>query len=114
MQDADKASLRCHVLANLAYAHLATHGTIEALRFAEELLTSPDCPGHLRFLGHLYAAEAHIHSGRVAQAIVHLAPENVGDLSATPASALAAAAVSGGSGSGGCGRGGGDEWQRRR
>lgn len=35
----------------------------------------------LRFLGHLYAAEALISLDRISDAITHLSPENVSDVS---------------------------------
>ena len=36
---------------------------------------------HFRFLGHLYAAEALISLDRISDAITHLNPENVTDVS---------------------------------
>ena len=41
-------------------------------------------PGNYRFLGHLYAAESLIKLCRVADAITHLAPENITDLGMLP------------------------------
>lgn len=53
VQEGDVPVLRCHILASLAYAHLGTSNALEAFRYAEELLAMPNCPGHLKFLGHL-------------------------------------------------------------
>lgn len=42
-----------------------------------------------RFLGHLYAAEALIKLNRLPEAIMHLAPENINNISITPPSTTA-------------------------
>ncbi|TNN02093.1 hypothetical protein fugu_009580 [Takifugu bimaculatus] len=52
-----------------------------ALNHAEKLLHQAKVSGSLKFLGHLYAAEALISLDRISDAIAHLNPENVSDVS---------------------------------
>ncbi|XP_068616109.1 CCR4-NOT transcription complex subunit 10-like isoform X2 [Brachionichthys hirsutus] len=52
-----------------------------ALNHAEKLLHQTKLSGSLKFLGHLYAAEALISLDRISDAIAHLNPENVSDVS---------------------------------
>jgi len=81
MQAAEQGVLRCHALANMAYAYLGTGNLHEALRYAQMLLAEASCPGPIRFLAHVYTAEAYIRLRRFADAMQHLSPQNVGDLS---------------------------------
>ncbi|XP_041421399.1 CCR4-NOT transcription complex subunit 10-A isoform X3 [Xenopus laevis] len=74
-------NLRCSVLACSAYVGLALGDNLMALNHAEKLLQQPRLSGSLKFLGHLYAAEALISLDRISDAITHLNPENVTDVS---------------------------------
>ncbi|KAE8596798.1 hypothetical protein XENTR_v10016243 [Xenopus tropicalis] len=74
-------NLRCSVLACSAYVALALGDNLMALNHAEKLLQQPRLSGSLKFLGHLYAAEALISLDRISDAITHLNPENVTDVS---------------------------------
>lgn len=89
VQDADVAVIRCHVLVNLAYAHLGTHNTYEALRYAQMVLAEESslsvCPAGLKFLALLYSAECLIRQDRIPTAIQLLSPANIGDMLTSPA-----------------------------
>ncbi|XP_015273887.1 PREDICTED: CCR4-NOT transcription complex subunit 10 isoform X3 [Gekko japonicus] len=74
-------NLRCSILACSAYVALALGDNLMALNHAEKLLQQPKLSGSLKFLGHLYAAEALISLDRISDAITHLNPENVTDVS---------------------------------
>ncbi|XP_035678985.1 CCR4-NOT transcription complex subunit 10-like [Branchiostoma floridae] len=75
------ASLRCSVLACSAYVALGLGDNVTALHHAQNLLTQPSLSGSLKFLGHLYAAEALISLDQVSEAIQHLNPDNISDVS---------------------------------
>ncbi|NXF87475.1 CNO10 protein, partial [Eubucco bourcierii] len=64
-----------------AYVALALGDNLMALNHADKLLQQPKLSGSLKFLGHLYAAEALISLDRISDAITHLNPENVTDVS---------------------------------
>uniref|UniRef100_A0A673BI94 CCR4-NOT transcription complex subunit 10 n=1 Tax=Sphaeramia orbicularis TaxID=375764 RepID=A0A673BI94_9TELE len=64
-----------------AYVALALGDNLMALNHAEKLLHQTKVSGSLKFLGHLYAAEALISLDRISDAIAHLNPENVSDVS---------------------------------
>ncbi|TRY85370.1 hypothetical protein DNTS_016399 [Danionella cerebrum] len=72
---------RCSILACSAYVALALGDNLMALHHAEKLLHQTKLSGSLKFLGHLYAAEALISLDRISDAIAHLNPENVTDVS---------------------------------
>ncbi|XP_006890681.1 PREDICTED: CCR4-NOT transcription complex subunit 10 isoform X2 [Elephantulus edwardii] len=72
---------RCSILACSAYVALALGDNLMALSHADKLLQQPKLSGSLKFLGHLYAAEALISLDRISDAITHLNPENVTDVS---------------------------------
>ncbi|EGW04710.1 CCR4-NOT transcription complex subunit 10 [Cricetulus griseus] len=72
---------RCSILACSAYVALALGDNLMALSHADQLLQQPKLSGSLKFLGHLYAAEALISLDRISDAITHLNPENVTDVS---------------------------------
>uniref|UniRef100_A0A8B9JYT3 CCR4-NOT transcription complex subunit 10 n=1 Tax=Astyanax mexicanus TaxID=7994 RepID=A0A8B9JYT3_ASTMX len=72
---------RCCILACSAYVALALGDNLMALNHADKLLHQPKLSGSLKFLGHLYAAEALISLDRISDAIAHLNPENVTDVS---------------------------------
>uniref|UniRef100_A0AAQ4P824 CCR4-NOT transcription complex subunit 10 n=1 Tax=Gasterosteus aculeatus aculeatus TaxID=481459 RepID=A0AAQ4P824_GASAC len=74
-------NLRCSILACSAYVALALGDNLTALNHAEKLLHQTKVSGSLKFLGHLYAAEALISLDRISDAIAHLNPENVSDVS---------------------------------
>ncbi|XP_066546693.1 CCR4-NOT transcription complex subunit 10 isoform X2 [Amia ocellicauda] len=74
-------NLRCSILACSAYVALALGDNLMALNHAEKLLQQAKLSGSLKFLGHLYAAEALISLDRISDAIAHLNPENVTDVS---------------------------------
>ncbi|XP_060936509.1 CCR4-NOT transcription complex subunit 10 isoform X3 [Limanda limanda] len=74
-------NLRCSILACSAYVALALGDNLMALNHAEKLLRQTKVSGSLKFLGHLYAAEALISLDRISEAIAHLNPENVSDVS---------------------------------
>uniref|UniRef100_A0A8C7IWU4 CCR4-NOT transcription complex subunit 10 n=1 Tax=Oncorhynchus kisutch TaxID=8019 RepID=A0A8C7IWU4_ONCKI len=65
----------------LAYVALVLGDNLMALNHAEKLLHQTKLSGSLKFLGHLYAAEALISLDRISEAIGHLNPENVTDVS---------------------------------
>ncbi|XP_023683256.2 CCR4-NOT transcription complex subunit 10 isoform X3 [Paramormyrops kingsleyae] len=73
-------NLRCSILACSAYVALALGDNVISLSHAEKLLQQPKLSGSLKFLGHLYAAEALISMDRISDAITHLNPENVSDV----------------------------------
>uniref|UniRef100_A0A8C0YWP9 CCR4-NOT transcription complex subunit 10 n=2 Tax=Canis lupus familiaris TaxID=9615 RepID=A0A8C0YWP9_CANLF len=72
---------KCSILACSAYVALALGDNLMALNHADKLLQQPKLSGSLKFLGHLYAAEALISLDRISDAITHLNPENVTDVS---------------------------------
>ncbi|XP_077982183.1 CCR4-NOT transcription complex subunit 10-like [Glandiceps talaboti] len=74
-------SLRCSVLANSAYVCLGLGDNLSALEHAITLLKQPRLSGSHKFLGHLYAAEALVSLDRIADAVGHLSPDNVTDVS---------------------------------
>ncbi|XP_030637668.1 CCR4-NOT transcription complex subunit 10 [Chanos chanos] len=74
-------NLRCSILACSAFVALALGDNLMALNHAEKLLHQTKLSGSLKFLGHLYAAEALISLDRISDAITHLNPENVTDVS---------------------------------
>ncbi|XP_040595569.1 CCR4-NOT transcription complex subunit 10 isoform X3 [Mesocricetus auratus] len=74
-------NLKCSILACSAYVALALGDNLVALSHADQLLQQPKLSGSLKFLGHLYAAEALISLDRISDAITHLNPENVTDVS---------------------------------
>uniref|UniRef100_A0A3Q3NCD0 CCR4-NOT transcription complex subunit 10 n=1 Tax=Labrus bergylta TaxID=56723 RepID=A0A3Q3NCD0_9LABR len=74
-------NLRCSILACSTYVALALGDNLMALNHAEKLLHQTKVSGSLKFLGHLYAAEALISLDRISDAISHLNPENVSDVS---------------------------------
>ncbi|KAM7420097.1 hypothetical protein PAMA_014686 [Pampus argenteus] len=74
-------NLRCSILACSTYVALALGDNLMALNHAEKLLNQTKVSGSLKFLGHLYAAEALISLDRISDAIAHLNPENVSDVS---------------------------------
>ncbi|XP_045153613.1 CCR4-NOT transcription complex subunit 10 [Echinops telfairi] len=74
-------NLKCSILACSAYVALALGDNLVSLSHADKLLQQPKLSGSLKFLGHLYAAEALISLDRISDAITHLNPENVTDVS---------------------------------
>ncbi|XP_063221594.1 CCR4-NOT transcription complex subunit 10 isoform X2 [Bacillus rossius redtenbacheri] len=78
------AMLRCSALADSAYVGLCLGDYVTALGHARTLLVQPDLPGTHRMLGHMYAAEALILMDKISEAVEHLNPDNVQDLSLVP------------------------------
>jgi len=68
------------VLACLAYVNLGLGDPVPALSYARQLLAMPKLLGGLKFLGQIYAAEALVQLGRVLEALQHLTPDSVGDI----------------------------------
>ncbi|GLH02443.1 CCR4-NOT transcription complex subunit 10 [Gryllus bimaculatus] len=79
LQEVD--SLRCSVLAASAYVSLCLGDYIVALGHAQVLLTQSKLSGVLRMLGHLYCAEALILMDKISDAVDHLNPDLISDLS---------------------------------
>lgn len=78
--------LRCSILVCSAYVALGLGDNVMALAHAQKLLSQSNLVGALKFLGHLYAAEALIKLNRLPEAIMHLSPENISNISITPPS----------------------------
>ncbi|XP_032225429.2 CCR4-NOT transcription complex subunit 10 isoform X2 [Nematostella vectensis] len=76
--------LRNSILACSAYVSLGLGDNVTALGHAKNLLSQSGLPGSLKFVGHLYAAEALIKLNRISEATIHLAPENVIDMNVYP------------------------------
>ncbi|CAN7945471.1 unnamed protein product [Ixodes hexagonus] len=74
-------SLRNSALALAAYVALCLNDVVIALEHAQNLLSQPRISGIHSFLGHLYAAEALLLLDRVPDAVEHLNPDLVTDLS---------------------------------
>ena len=55
-----------------------------ALGYAQQLLSTPQLPGGLKFLGQLYAAEALILLDRAQEALQLLNPDSISDISVCP------------------------------
>ncbi|XP_033626303.1 CCR4-NOT transcription complex subunit 10-like [Asterias rubens] len=81
LKPADLTSLRCSILASSAYVSLSLGDNVTTLEFTKLLLAQTRLPGSLKFLGHLYAAEALINMDQISEAIQHLAPDSVCDVS---------------------------------
>ena len=54
---------------------------VTSLASSRELLATPLLSGGLRFLGQVYSAEALVLLGRVSEAMTHLSPESVVNIS---------------------------------
>ncbi|XP_050027992.1 CCR4-NOT transcription complex subunit 10 [Dermacentor andersoni] len=80
LQGADDA-LRNSALALAAYVALCLGDPLVALKHAESLLAQPKVAGVHSFLAHQYAAEALLLLDRVGDAIDHLNPDLIKDLS---------------------------------
>ncbi|XP_028326017.1 CCR4-NOT transcription complex subunit 10 isoform X3 [Gouania willdenowi] len=81
MRKQEVENLRCSILACSAYVALALGDNLMALNHAEKLLHRFKVSGSFKFLGHLYAAEALISLDKISDAIAHLNPENISDVS---------------------------------
>ncbi|XP_029211498.2 CCR4-NOT transcription complex subunit 10-like isoform X1 [Acropora millepora] len=86
--------LRCSILACSAYVALGLGDNVMALAHAQRLLSQSNLLGALKFLGHLYAAEALIKLSRLPEAIMHLSTENVNNISIVPPCGAADSGVS--------------------
>ncbi|XP_068694299.1 CCR4-NOT transcription complex subunit 10-like isoform X2 [Montipora foliosa] len=76
--------LRCSILACSAYVALGLGDNVMALAHAQRLLSQSNLVGALKFLGHIYAAEALIKLNRLPEAIMHLSTENINNINITP------------------------------
>lgn len=75
------AEERNSALALAAYVALCLNDPLVALKHAEDLLAQPKVTGTHNFLAHQYAAEALLLLDRVGDAIDHLNPDLISDLS---------------------------------
>lgn len=75
------ASLKNAILAASSYVRLCLGDYILALEYAQSLLTQPKLSGAHRLLANLYAAEALVLLDKIPDALEHLNPENVTDIS---------------------------------
>ncbi|XP_049815673.1 CCR4-NOT transcription complex subunit 10 [Schistocerca nitens] len=81
MAQHEVASLRCSTLAAAAYVSLCLGDFITALQHSRNLLKQPRLSGAHQLLGHLYCAEALILLDKISEAVEHLQPDCVKDLS---------------------------------
>jgi hypothetical protein len=72
---------RAAILACSSYVALGLGDYVNALEYGQQLLSLPHLSGVHRYLGHLYVAESLVNQGRIPEAIHHLAPETVTDVS---------------------------------
>ncbi|KAF5301348.1 hypothetical protein FQA39_LY10746 [Lamprigera yunnana] len=75
------AALQNSILAASAYVSLCLGDYVVALEYARNLLRQPRLLGAHKLLAHLYAAEALILLDNISDALNHLNPENVKDIS---------------------------------
>ncbi|XP_028392794.1 CCR4-NOT transcription complex subunit 10-B-like [Dendronephthya gigantea] len=73
--------LRNFILTGISYVSLILGDYVQSLEHAQSLLSQPQLCGSLSFLGHMYAAEAMIHLGRIPEAISHLSPDHISNFS---------------------------------
>eukprot|EP00731_Ephydatia_muelleri_P026277 Em0018g377a len=78
------SNLRNAVLVCLSYVYHALGDPVTALGYAQQLLSTPQLPGGLKFLGQLYAAEAFILLDRAQEALQLLNPDSISDVSICP------------------------------
>ncbi|XP_067127548.1 CCR4-NOT transcription complex subunit 10 [Centruroides vittatus] len=83
IQGNEIASLRNSILIASSYVALCLGDVVVALKHAETLLLQPRISGAHRLLAHLYAAEALILMDHIAEAIQHLNPDQIKDVSFT-------------------------------
>ena len=72
---------RCSILACLAYVALGLGDPVCALSYSQQLLSTPQLPGGLQYLGKMYSAEALVLMERVPEAMQLLNPDSIGDIS---------------------------------
>jgi len=77
---ADVEQLRLAILAAKAYVALSVGDFLMAGSYADTMLQIPSLPGGYSMLAHLYAAESLIFQDRLTDAIKHLDPENLSDI----------------------------------
>lgn len=83
MRGFEVANLRCSILAASSYVSLCLNDYLFALRHAEQLLKQPRLSGAHSFLGHQYQAEALVALDKIADAVSHLDPDLVTDVTTT-------------------------------
>ena len=69
-----------NIVCSLAYVSLGLGDPLSALHYSTSLLSSPQLPGGLKYLGHTYAAEALVYLDRVSEALQHLNPDSVNNI----------------------------------
>lgn len=79
--ETEVTNLRCSVLAAAAYVTLCLGDYLIALEYAQDLLKQKAISGVHKMLGHLYAAEACIFNDKISEALQHLNPDLITDLS---------------------------------
>jgi CCR4-NOT transcription complex subunit 10 len=84
MKGPEVASVRCSVLAAGSYVALCLNDHITALKWAEKLLKQPRLSPALKYVGHMYTAEAKVALDHIADAVSHLNPDSVTDISLLP------------------------------
>lgn len=74
-------NLRCSVLACSAYVSLVLGDYVITLQHTKDLLAIPGLTGSLKFLAHMYTAEALVHLNRISDAMQHLSVDNAQEVS---------------------------------
>jgi len=77
---AEVSALRCSILAASAYVALNLNDSVVALSHAKALLAQPKLSGAHKFLGRLYMSEALLNLDNISEAVQHLNPDLVDDL----------------------------------
>ncbi|XP_033119734.1 CCR4-NOT transcription complex subunit 10-like isoform X2 [Anneissia japonica] len=80
LKGSEVISLRCSILVCSAYVKLCLGDFTCALEYAGNLLNQSELSGSLRYLGHMYCAEALINMDKISEAIKHLSFDNVSDV----------------------------------
>ncbi|ELT87157.1 hypothetical protein CAPTEDRAFT_171307 [Capitella teleta] len=81
MRCSEVHNLHCSVLASSAYVALCLNNCVMALEYSSALLKRPRLSGAHRYLGHMYKAEALVALDHIADAVQHLNPEAVSEIS---------------------------------
>lgn len=86
LKHAEIINLRCSILCASAYAALSLSEYVLAMEYASKLLKQPQISSGHKYLGNMYLAEAMLNNDRIADAISHLNPDNITDISMIPSS----------------------------
>ncbi|XP_074644755.1 CCR4-NOT transcription complex subunit 10-like [Tubulanus polymorphus] len=84
MRGQEVANLRCTILCDSAYVALCLNDFLMAYYYADLLIKQPKLSGAHRYLGHMYISEALVALDKIADAIQHLNPDLITDVSPTP------------------------------